>query len=95
MKSIAIALVMLVSPAAAFAQSRPSTTTMSCAAANALVLSRHAIVLGTGRDLYDRYVSDQGQCMVDQTVVPAFAPTIDNPQCFVGSRCVTVSPVDR
>ena len=83
-----LVLLALVAATPALAQSRPSTTTMTCAAANALVLSRHAIVLGTGRDTYDRYVSDQGQCPWGQILKPGFAPTRDNPQCMVGWRCV-------
>ena len=95
MKIFAVALVLLLPACAADAQSRPSTTTMSCAAAQGLVLSRHAIVLNTGRDLYDRYVADQGQCPTGLVATPAFAPTLDNPQCFVGSLCVTISRDDR
>ena len=75
----------------ALAQSRPSTTAMSCAAANALVMSSHAIVLSTGRDTFERFVSDRGQCQWGQDDVPAFAPTANNPQCMVGWRCVDLS----
>jgi hypothetical protein len=77
------------------AQSRPDTTRMSCAAARALVMRQGAIVLGTGRSLYDRnapplfdrYVNSQAYCKRDEVTEPAFVPTADNPQCFLGYTC--------
>lgn len=77
-------------PALAEAQSRPSTTRMSCAGARTLVAQRGAIVLGTGPSLYDRYVSSQGFCQPDEITKPAWAPTADNRQCFIGYRCERV-----
>jgi hypothetical protein len=71
----------------AAAQSRPDTTRMTCAAAQALVTKRGAIVLGTGPSLFDRYVSSRAYCMSTELTEPAFAPTTDNRQCFVGYRC--------
>jgi hypothetical protein len=68
---------------------------MTCAAANAFVRARGAVILGTGRDLYDRYVADQSQCQRGQSTLPAFAPTTDNPQCVIGWRCVEVTIEDR
>ena len=85
----------LASASPVLAQSRPSTTSMTCAAANAFVRSRGAVVLGTGRDLFDRYVSDQSQCQRGQSTLPAFAPTTDNAQCMIGWRCVEVTIEDR
>ena len=79
----------------AMAQSRPSTTTMTCAAANAFVRARGAVVMGTGRDLFDRYVSDQSQCQRGQSTLPAVAPTTDNAQCMIGWRCIEVTIDDR
>ena len=73
---------------AAFAQDRPLSEGMSCASAKRLVARRGAVVLYTGRDTYDRYVSNQGYCQREQTVQPARVPTADNPQCFVGYRCI-------
>ena len=84
----------------AAAQSRPDTTRMSCAAARALVLRHGAIVLGTGRSrfdpnappLFDRYVNSQAFCMRDEVTEPAFVPTADNPQCFIGYTCRNPRP---
>jgi hypothetical protein len=79
----------------AAAQSRPDTTRMSCAAARVLVMREGAIVLGTGHSLYDRnapplfdrYVNSQAYCKRDEVTEPAFVPTADNPQCFIGYTC--------
>lgn len=78
---------LLVSTGLAAAQGRPSTTAMSCAAAAALVQSRGAVVLGTGGDMFDRFVRDASFCPKGQVLRPAFEPTIDQRQCFVGYRC--------
>jgi hypothetical protein len=85
--SFAAATIALVATGAA-AQPRPSTLAMSCGQARALVASRGAIVLGTGAHTYDRYVVHTGFCPHDQTTEPAFEPTRDNPQCYIGNRCI-------
>lgn len=72
------------------AQGRPDSLRMSCASARNLVSTRGAVVLGTGRDLYDRYVATQGFCQRDEIAKPAWTPTADTRQCFVGYRCERV-----
>jgi hypothetical protein len=72
-----LALILVESVAA---QSRPDTTRMSCAAARALVLRHGAIVLSTGPSTFDVYVST----MSTRYSKPAFVPTLDNRQCFIG-----------
>ncbi len=81
-------LAALTAAAPAAAQNRPSSTAMTCGQAQALVLERRALVLGTGGDTYDRFVRDAGFCAGGQIVTPAFAPTRDNPQCVAGWRCI-------
>jgi hypothetical protein len=71
----------------AAAQSRPDATRMTCAAAAGAVRSAGAIVLNTGPQLYDRYVASQRFCALDEIMLPRWAPTIDNPQCFIGYVC--------
>ena len=83
--SVPLAL-MLWAPVAA-AQSRPQTPRMSCAAASRLVATRGAIVLGTGPDLYDRYVASRRFCLPDETTKPAWVRSANDPQCFVGYVC--------
>jgi hypothetical protein len=71
----------------AAAQNRPSTTTMTCGAANALVQTQGSAVLGTGGDTFDRFVRDGSFCPNRQILKPAFVPARDQPQCLVGYRC--------
>lgn len=78
---------MLASPA--FAQSRPSTVERSCEASRALVARNGAIVLGTGGFTYDRFVASRNFCQFDEILDPAFVPSGDTAQCFVGYRCKT------
>jgi hypothetical protein len=81
-----------VAPAAA--QGRPSTTAMSCAQAQASVRAAGAIVLGTGPDLYDRYVISRAYCTPSERTQPAWAPTRDDRQCFIGFRCEEITQDD-
>jgi hypothetical protein len=67
--------------------SRPDTSRMTCAAAQALVVRHGGIVLDTGPSIFDRYVSSQAYCTSTELTEPAFVPTADNRQCFVGQRC--------
>lgn len=80
-----LALALLAVPAPA--EQRPSTTAFICAEANRLVAAQRGIVLGTGPYTYDRFASDASACSPEQTTEAAFAPTRDNPQCFIGYRC--------
>ena len=73
--------------ATALAQPRPDSTGMSCRQAAGLVQARGALVLGTGRHTYDRFVRDRSFCEITEVAEPGFAPTLDNPDCFVGYTC--------
>jgi hypothetical protein len=73
--------------AAAVAQTRPSTPSLPCARAAALVQTQGAIVLGTGGYTYDRFVSGGNYCALGEFADGAWVPSADNPQCFVGYRC--------
>ena len=73
---------------------------MNCSAARALVVQQGAIVLGTGHSLYDRnapslfdrYVVSLAYCASTQVTEPAFVPTSDNRQCFIGYTCRNPRP---
>ncbi|WP_245571789.1 hypothetical protein [Microvirga subterranea] len=71
----------------AHAQTRPSTVNRPCIASRQLVIARGAIVLGTGGFTYDRFVRDSSFCEVGEYAQPAYVPSLDTPQCFVGYRC--------
>jgi hypothetical protein len=75
----------------ALSQSRPVTTTMRCQAVLNLVTARGDVVLGTGTYTYDRYVSSSAFCPIGQATDPAWVPTADQPQCYIGFRCRGVS----
>jgi hypothetical protein len=92
MKAFVLAATLSILATAAYAQGRPDTRAMSCGQAAALVEARGAVVLTTGPDLYDRFVRDQGFCTRERAVEPAYEPTADKAQCFIGYRCVLVAP---
>lgn len=87
MDKVAIALAISLVAASAQAQTRPSTVNMSCGASRQLVLTRGAIVLGTGGFTYDRFVRDQTFCDVTEYAQSAYVPSLETPACFVGYRC--------
>jgi hypothetical protein len=77
----------------AFAQSRPLTTEMTCRQTKSLVTGSGGIVLSTGQQTYDRYVRSQAFCLPAEFAQPAWVPTADTPQCFVGYTCVDEMPL--
>ena len=79
---------------AASAQTRPSTTAMTCGQARTFVASRGAAVIGTGGQTYDRFVRDRGFCETTEVTRTTFVPTRDNPSCFIGYRCIEPSQDD-
>jgi hypothetical protein len=60
---------------------------MTCAQAAGIVRAQGSIVLRTSPTTYDLYVSGPGFCLRDKTTKPAWVPTADTPQCFVGYTC--------
>ena len=88
----ALVIVILIGAAAPAQGQRASTPAMSCQAATTLVARHGAVVLGTGPDLYDRYVVNESFCPIGYYARPAFLPTRDNPQCNVGYYCSGMSP---
>ena len=72
---------------AAPAQARPSTLDLTCGQAAALVVQYGAIVLSTGTHTFDRFVSSEHQCFLNEYGERAFAPTRDNPSCRLGYVC--------
>jgi hypothetical protein len=87
--SIALLAAALWATSALAQGSRPDSLRMSCRQAASLVQSRGSIVIGTGPDLYDRYVTGCNFCYSMEFLTPAWVRTADNPQCFVGYTCET------
>ncbi len=83
----ALCLTALFAIASAPAQARPLTRTMTCEQAQALLARQGAIVLDTDKYIYDRYVANRSFCPITQATEPAWVPTKNNPQCFIGYTC--------
>ncbi|ESW78260.1 hypothetical protein X773_21095 [Mesorhizobium sp. LSJC285A00] len=65
------------------AYARPDTRSMTCEETQRLIQSHHSAVLTTGRNTYDRYVSQYGNgCDWPEVPVAASVPTRDR-QCRV------------
>jgi len=71
----------------AMAQSEPSTLSMTCARARAIVSSRGAVVLHTGPTTYDRFVRDDNFCDEDEAAPLAYVRTADVAECPIGRVC--------
>jgi hypothetical protein len=72
---------------AAAAQVGPPTSQRTCGANRQLVQKEGAVVLDTGPSTYARFVRSSAECLVDQFPEPAWVPSSNNPQCFIGYRC--------
>lgn len=77
---------------AAAAQGRPDARTMSCDQVQALIGSRGAVVLTTGRHTYDRYVADGRFCAAGEAAVSQWIRTRDGLDCPV--RACRIDPYD-
>ncbi len=71
----------------AAAQVGPPTSQRTCGANRQLVKKEGAVVLDTGPSTYARFVRSGAECTVDQFPEPAWVPSSNNPQCFIGYRC--------
>ncbi|MCJ2090543.1 hypothetical protein MKK88_31855 [Methylobacterium sp. E-005] len=89
---IAAALVLAATPVGA--QTRPSSTSMTCRQTTQLIQARGALVLGTGGMTYDRFVRDRSFCEPTEIAKRAFRPTRDNPNCLIGYTCYEPGPGD-
>jgi len=83
---LAISVLTLVATAAA-AQVGPPTSQRTCGANRQLVMREGAVVLDTSPTTYARFVRSGAECTVDQFPEPAWVPSSNNPQCFIGYRC--------
>ncbi|MGO4706634.1 hypothetical protein AB4072_12765 [Microvirga sp. 2MCAF38] len=71
----------------AIAQVGPPTSQRPCSANRQLVMKDGAVVLDTGPNTFARFVKSGAECQVDQFPEPAWVPSSNNPQCFIGYRC--------
>jgi hypothetical protein len=87
MRSVLPALALVLAATAATAQVGPPTSQRSCGANRQLVLKEGQVVLDTGPSTYARFVKNGSECTVGQFPEPAWVPSSNNPQCFIGYRC--------
>lgn len=86
--SCVVCLGLAVAAAPASAQQRPYTPALTCSAVQALVARERRIVLATSPHAYEAVHFESGDCRNEVTARPAFEPTLDDPNCFAGYRCV-------
>ncbi|WP_035715954.1 hypothetical protein [Azorhizobium doebereinerae] len=80
---MAVAAVLI--PTAALAL--PATMQMTCRQAATLIRTGGSAVLATSATTYDRFVISRAYCPADQMTEPAWVPTRDSRQCFIGYTC--------
>lgn len=92
MKSALLVLPFFALASSAMSQTRSDSLTISCTNAKQFVTQRGAVVVGTGRHIYERFVAHAGYCEINQTTEPAWVPTADDRQCHIGQRCREQGP---
>jgi hypothetical protein len=78
-------------PGLAAAQERPNSLEMTCAQTAGIVASQGYAIIGTGPNVYDRYVSSRAYCTQTEINEPAFVATADQRRCFIGYTCKDMS----
>ncbi|WP_201835940.1 hypothetical protein [Microvirga zambiensis] len=87
MRRLLTVAVLALASTATTAQVGPPTSQRTCSANRQLVMKDGAVVLDTGPSTYARFVKNGSECLVDQFPEPAWVPSSNNPQCFIGYRC--------
>lgn len=86
--SLALAVLLtMAAPAGAGAQGRLQTRSLTCPALKALVAKAGTAILASSEFVYETVHSNGGDCQQDETSAPAYEPTSDERDCFVGWRC--------
>jgi hypothetical protein len=88
MKRFGLTLVALVATSSGgFAEIRPFTPSLACRTIAKAVAAGGGVWLSTGRGRFDRYVANQSECARKEQITPAWVPSADNSNCFVGYTC--------
>lgn len=77
------------------AQARPFTPSMACGTAANTVSINGSIVMDTGPHTYDRFVISGAYCTPQEYTKPAYVPTANDAQCFIGYTCEQKSGRNR
>jgi hypothetical protein len=86
MRTLIFTLPFILMADAALAQGRPNSLAMSCSSVQALIQQRGGIVIGSGPDIFDRFVSSPYFCMGGETIDYTWVRTRDARRCPV-YRC--------
>lgn len=84
------AVLMAAGLASVSAQGRPDARAMSCEQVRALIESRGAVVMTTGRHTYDRFVAHGSYCAHLDAPVATTIATRDTDRCWV-HHCKTIT----
>ena len=79
---------------AANSQGRPDSRRMTCDQAYNLVQRHGAVVMSTGRHTFERVVSSQRWCQMEEVTERFRVPTLDDRRCRVGYKCIDGSLFD-
>ncbi len=93
MKKIAFTLSMLIAAsvatgAQAMISNKVDTSQHSSSQLQQMIKERGSLIFQTGPGLFDRYVSNRGQCGGHDNTRAAYVPTAASTNAFVGYRCV-------
>lgn len=86
-----LGLVTLISAPADAQSRRVNSQSISCDQVRTMISKQGAVIMNTGRNTFDRYVSNRSFCQVNEVAKSDFIPTKDNAKCPV-RRCGTVAP---
>lgn len=70
-------------PTDANAISRYNSKSMTCSAIKAAINNEGAVILDTANGIFDRYVRNRNQCLVNQTTKRRSVPAADTSKCRV------------
>ena len=92
MPRIAFCAAAMIVAATSIADARPDTRKMTCAQTQSLIQTRHAVVLTTGANTYERYVRQYGnECDAPYVPMSDYVPASDG-RCMV-YRCEEPAPM--
>jgi hypothetical protein len=81
MRSLLVAITLVQVSSAVLAQTRPSTTALTCAQAQGFVAIRTSLLMNTGPSTYDTSVSGPIGCSGGNVAEPSWVRTRDHLEC--------------
>lgn len=87
-----LTVVAVLMASASVVAARPSTLSMTCAEATAMVAAGGSVLLSTGQYTFHRFAASNRFCAVGERAHFASAPTLDSPNCRLGYTCKRAAP---